>query len=306
MPSKPPFDDEDDDEFSPFSKPKTILYKPRADLYNSTSSKDDVHAPSSETGESASSASNSYDLHGSGEEDQYAKHHYPEYARGMYGHDEAAMPDEEYAISHGGQYRPKFGEQYGSFRERDRDGQYSDTLHYQDRDYLRDKERDYDPSVPEGMTPLDVLVQVFGATIPPTELENILAAHGWNFDDAMGYLVERGAGGGPGTPGAAGPMGSHLPSRQASYGPGMDERFERPSTFVGRQGMGPPGSAGRGVFVPSGPGRDPRRMERPGRVCRYFLAGECLRADCRFRSVPLRSLGFGFRLTILFYVYVYV
>jgi hypothetical protein len=51
---------------------------------------------------------------------------------------------------------------------------------------------------------------------------------------------------------------------------------------------------GRGGFQPAGRGST-RGNARPvpggGRVCRYYLAGECLRADCRFRFV--RSLFFG-------------
>lgn len=257
VPSKPPFDDEDDDEFSPFSKPKTILYKSRADMAASSNAVPPAPASSEGTGESASEQS------GGGEEDGYLGYSYTEFVPSQFVHGDEMGGEEDYPYPDQQRYAPpRFGDRYH-----------------------RDEKEDHDPNVPEGMTPLDVLVSVFGATMSPPELENVLAAHGWNFEEAMAYLVDKNSNGSNTGPGPErGPL-----SRSGS---GMID--ERGSTFVGRQGMGP--SPGRGMgFGPSpGPGgKDPRRMERPGRVCRYFLAGECLRADCRFRWAFIHSLIWG-------------
>ncbi len=43
----------------------------------------------------------------------------------------------------------------------------------------------------DGMTPFDVLSSVFGATLAPSELEEALAANGFDFDRAMAWLVDR-------------------------------------------------------------------------------------------------------------------
>jgi len=43
----------------------------------------------------------------------------------------------------------------------------------------------------DGMTPFDVLSSVFGSTLAPSELEDALAANGYDFDRAMAWLVDR-------------------------------------------------------------------------------------------------------------------
>jgi hypothetical protein len=45
----------------------------------------------------------------------------------------------------------------------------------------------------EGMTPFDVLASVFGASLAPSELEEALAANGYDFERSMAWLVERAA-----------------------------------------------------------------------------------------------------------------
>lgn len=254
-PSRPPFEDEDDDEFSPFSKAKTILYK--AAMISAAN-----HAsggpPSSEgTGETsentASSPSNSYDPPMSGEEDPYGSHSYSEYQHSSFRRAYEEGGDEGYAEFYPGAEYHRSNRGSGG-----------------DRFYERERDREqHDPNVPEGMTPLDVLVSVFGATMSPYELEDILAQHAWNFDDTMQFLIERG-------PGQSG--GSPMPGSAGFAGNGRGNMEDRNATFVGRQ------SSGRGP-LPFGPGQQSRQMTRPGRVCRYFLAGECLRSDCRFRCV---------------------
>jgi hypothetical protein len=127
----------------------------------------------------------------------------------------------------------------------------------------------------EGMTPFDVLASVFGASLAPSELEEALAANGYDFERSMAWLVERAApphGHSPQHPRSQN-MGSRI-SLVSRDGPGA-------SGYVrgGRSGYGVPntGAKGPAKFV------NGRQVQSGTRVCRYFLAGECLRADCRFR-----------------------
>lgn len=124
----------------------------------------------------------------------------------------------------------------------------------------------------DGMTPFDVLSSVFGSTLAPSELEDALATNGYDFERAMAWLVDRA-----------------LPPVPASPQIRMQQMGGR-VILVSREGPG----AVRGGRVGSGnasppPGRPATRFVngRPvqggNRVCRYFVAGECLRADCRFR-----------------------
>ncbi|KAM5532912.1 hypothetical protein V8D89_013464 [Ganoderma adspersum] len=127
----------------------------------------------------------------------------------------------------------------------------------------------------DGMTPFDVLSSVFGATLAPSELEEALAANGYDFERAMTWLVDRS-------------MASHPSPAQPRVQP-VGNRV----MLVQRDGHGVRG--GRAAF--HGPqGRSGGRFAngRPvqggNRVCRYFLAGECLRADCRFSHDLERAL----------------
>ncbi|KAI1796551.1 hypothetical protein LXA43DRAFT_986007 [Ganoderma leucocontextum] len=127
----------------------------------------------------------------------------------------------------------------------------------------------------DGMTPFDVLSSVFGATLAPSELEEALAANGYDFERAMTWLVDRS-------------MASHSSPAQ----PRIQSVGNR-VMVVQRDGHGVRG--GRAAF--HGPqGRNGGRFSngRPvqggNRVCRYFLAGECLRADCRFSHDLERAL----------------
>jgi hypothetical protein len=245
VPSKPPFDDEDDDEFSPFSKPKPILYKSnRTASFNFAASSSEDAGGTSEN--SASSPSNSYEISVSVEDDGTGAYGYREYSKPSQLYDEEGWREDDplNMQSSGLTGRYPYRQRY----ERERNGDKEDL--------------DQDPNAPEGMTPLDVLVSVFGATISPAELENILAQHGWNFDETMQFLIERGSNSG-GVYNSASRQGSSM-------------NDERQPIYVGRHG----GGRGMPPF-----NQQPRQMSRPGRVCRYFLAGECLRADCRFRYI---------------------
>lgn len=120
----------------------------------------------------------------------------------------------------------------------------------------------------DGMTPIDVLSSVFGATLPPSELEEALASNGYDFDKAINSLIDR----------------SMPTNNQPSGGPIRVLHVGNRVSLVQNAQNGGPGLGGRGnntKFTQGG-----RQNSGGNRVCRYFLAGECLRADCRFRSVP--------------------
>ncbi|KAI0820379.1 hypothetical protein BC628DRAFT_1330520 [Trametes gibbosa] len=137
---------------------------------------------------------------------------------------------------------------------------------------------DVDPEVAamltDGMTPFDVLSSVFGATLAPSELEEALAANGYDFERAMTWLVDR-----------------SLSSHPVPTQPRVQSVGNR-VMVVQRDGMM---RGGRAAFQgPQGRngGRFVNGRPAPGgnRVCRYFLAGECLRADCRFSHDLERAL----------------
>jgi hypothetical protein len=123
----------------------------------------------------------------------------------------------------------------------------------------------------DGMTPFDVLSSVFGSTLAPSELEDALAANGYDFDRAMAWLVDR-----------AMPLQS--PQNRMQH-----TGVRLTSVPTSPRGAGP--GTGRGFAPPTPTTRSAPRYVNgrpvPGgnRVCRYFVAGECLRSDCRFRFV---------------------
>ena len=144
--------------------------------------------------------------------------------------------------------------------------------HEHTRAQAQGQDDDMDPEVAamltDGMTPFDVLSSVFGASLAPSELEEALAANGYDFERAMTWLVDR-----------------SMPSHPSPAQPRIQSVGNR-VMIVQRDGQGVRG--GRASFH-GPPGRNGGRFMggRPAqggnRVCRYFLAGECLRADCRFR-----------------------
>lgn len=117
-----------------------------------------------------------------------------------------------------------------------------------------------------GMTPLDVLSSVF-TSLSSAELEDALIRTNYDFEAAMGMLVSVHSGGPPRS-------GASTPVRTGSPRPGAIRPREGYFQAGGRAG----GAVSPGLFGRGGPG-----SMVGGRVCRYFLAGECRRADCRFR-----------------------
>ncbi|KAL0580574.1 hypothetical protein V5O48_001399 [Marasmius crinis-equi] len=127
----------------------------------------------------------------------------------------------------------------------------------------------------DGMTPFDVLSSVFGSTLAPSELEEALAENAYDFERSMQWLIERA-----------------LPQLPPQTHPLKMQHMGGRVTLVSRDMRG----MNRGGYQSSGPGRSAPRYVNgkpvPGgnRVCRYFVAGECLRADCRFSHDLERAL----------------
>ncbi|WVQ63721.1 uncharacterized protein L199_001874 [Kwoniella botswanensis] len=138
-----------------------------------------------------------------------------------------------------------------------------------------------------GMTPLDVLCSVF-TSVPRSELEDALHRSGYDFESAMGYLVSQHTHhprSGASTPqrvssprpllgvgnrgGVGSVMGHHAPERGYFQQGGRSFRGDMSPGFVG------------GTRSPGG---------NAGKMCRYFLAGECRRSDCRFSHDIDRAL----------------
>jgi hypothetical protein len=161
------------------------------------------------------------------------------------------------------------------------DPRYIDQGHFQDQ-------HEYDSPTPEntpemeaeaaamltdGMTPFDVLSSVFGSTLAPSELEDALANNGYDFDRSMAWLVDRALPPAPqGSPIRTQPMGGRVTLVSNPAGLAHGSRG-------GYQNISPPNGRTAPRYI------NGRPVQGGNRVCRYFVAGECLRADCRFRSV---------------------
>ncbi|KDR67921.1 hypothetical protein GALMADRAFT_257406 [Galerina marginata CBS 339.88] len=129
----------------------------------------------------------------------------------------------------------------------------------------------------DGMTPFDVLSSVFGSTLAPSELEEALAASGFDFDRAMAWLVDRAL---PAAP-------THSPQNRMQHMGARVTLVSRDAVRGGARGVGfQPAAAGR----PAPRYTNGRPVPGGNRVCRYFVAGECLRADCRFSHDLERAL----------------
>ncbi|OCB89973.1 hypothetical protein A7U60_g2828 [Sanghuangporus baumii] len=146
-----------------------------------------------------------------------------------------------------------------------------------------DFDSDQAAALTDGMTPFDVLSSVFGATLAPSELEEALTMNGYDFERAMQWLVDRAR---PAPPSS----GSARVHGQQNYVYAGDGVHVVPRGLLrgGRGGFG----GGRGATGRygngNGTGRPPAQTNN--RVCRYFLQGECLRADCRFSHDLDRAL----------------
>jgi hypothetical protein len=127
-----------------------------------------------------------------------------------------------------------------------------------------------------GMTPLDVLSSVF-STVPRTELEDALVRANYDFESAMAILVSyyQSSRSGASTPGRIGSPRPALLGVGSRGGVASGHFAPREGYFTqGGRSFSGHHSPGLGNRSPGGQGT---------RMCRYFLAGECRRADCRFR-----------------------
>ncbi|KAF8449124.1 hypothetical protein L210DRAFT_977922 [Boletus edulis BED1] len=157
-----------------------------------------------------------------------------------------------------------------------RSGYYSIGYEYDSQYDSPGEDPDTAGYLTDGMTPLDVLSSVFGSTLAPSELEEALSHNGYDFEKAMAWLVDRAL---PSTP-------QHTQTRMQSMGGRV--------TLVTRDGPTGILRGGRSGYtnLARSPGRGTGVRPVPGgnRVCRYYLAGECLRADCRFSHDLERAL----------------
>lgn len=149
------------------------------------------------------------------------------------------------------------------------------------------------------LTPFDHLHSIFGADVSEQVLEEALNQTGFDVDKAIEYIIDTQMGTLPPQPPPG--MGPPPPG-MAGAPPGMEFLPPPPSRGFGASGSRPlvisrdsfdgfgGGNGGRGG------GASPRfggsRSGTPtgeaggrgvgGRVCRFYLAGNCLRSDCRF------------------------
>lgn len=157
-----------------------------------------------------------------------------------------------------------------------RAGYYSTGYDYDSQYDTPGEDPDTSGYLTDGMTPLDVLSSVFGSTLAPSELEEALSQNGYDFEKAMAWLVDRAL---PSTPQHTQtrmqPMGGHVTLVTRDGPTSMLRGCRSGYTNVARQAV-------RGTSARPVPGGN--------RVCRYYLAGECLRADCRFRYNTLNYI----------------
>ncbi|ESK97727.1 zinc finger ccch type domain containing protein [Moniliophthora roreri MCA 2997] len=136
-----------------------------------------------------------------------------------------------------------------------------------------DDDNEENATLTDGMTPFDVLSSVFGSTLAPSELEDALAANGYDFERSMQWLIERAL------PQPA-PQNAQVKMQHVGGRVTVVSRDIRGGARGGYQSTGRPAPRYvNGRPVPGG-----------NRVCRYFVAGECLRADCRFSHDLERAL----------------
>jgi hypothetical protein len=126
----------------------------------------------------------------------------------------------------------------------------------------------------DDMTPFDVLTSIFGSSLTQPELEEALENNGYDFEAAMAWIVDK----------SSPSVEEKIPYYLDSLGNSEKIRIAPREGFF-RDGF-------RGGFPHRGGMRGNLRGGPPGRaagnkVCRYYLAGECMRADCRFRWVAI-------------------
>ncbi|KAG8854563.1 hypothetical protein FRB96_007433 [Tulasnella sp. 330] len=141
----------------------------------------------------------------------------------------------------------------------------------------------------DGMTPFEVLHSIFGASVPPATLEEALNKNGYEFEAAMAWLIDSGGKAVP--PGSPQPSTALRPMMLPVTGSGGRVVTASRDAVNLMRGGAPAGMMGRGGASAAGNWMGQRpAVATGGRVCRYFLAGECRRADCRFSHDVERAL----------------
>ncbi|CAE6459017.1 unnamed protein product [Rhizoctonia solani] len=133
---------------------------------------------------------------------------------------------------------------------------------------------------PLSLTPMEVLARIFGSSVSQTDLEDALTQAGWEFDGAVALLMERTKPGSKAIQVKPAPAAGLTPSPvMRSAGVAVVPR----ETFMQTRGAAKgQAAAGKSIASPGG--------SAANRVCRYYLAGECRRADCRFSHDVDRAL----------------
>ncbi|KAI5122503.1 hypothetical protein M0805_001411 [Coniferiporia weirii] len=205
---------------------------------------------------------------------------------GAYPHPSSSYPDMFGEFDNGGEqaYGPA---SYYEQHQQQLHGQMGLSPGKNDGDFDPDYDSEAASALTDGMTPFDVLSSVFGATLAPSELEEALAVNGYDFERAMQWLVERAR------PASSPPNAQRMQGQSFGYGGGGVHVVPRTHASMvvrgGRAGFGGAGPNARGAGrYGNGTGRPP--VQGGNRVCRYFLAGECMRADCRFSHDLDRAL----------------
>jgi hypothetical protein len=130
----------------------------------------------------------------------------------------------------------------------------------------------------QDMTPFEVLSSVFGSSVSPGLLQEALDNSGYDFDGAMAWLVDQAL---PPPPPGLLQHNTTMMQRGGVMVVGRDSQYAQ-----ARLGNNPNGRN-------SGRYGHQQKNNTGNRVCRYFLQGECRRADCRFRRVFSASFHSG-------------
>jgi len=123
----------------------------------------------------------------------------------------------------------------------------------------------------QDMTPFEVLSSVFGSSVSPALLQEALDNSGYDFDGAMAWLVDQAL---PPPPPGLLQHNTTMMQRGGVMVVGRESQYAQ--TRLGNN----PNGRNSGRY-----GQQQQKNNTGNRVCRYFLQGECRRADCRFRQV---------------------
>lgn len=148
-------------------------------------------------------------------------------------------------------------------------------------------------TVGSSMTPMEVLGSIF-TSLTTHELEVALHKWGYDLDSTMQYLIAAGESGDASSP--LGAVKAFVPREGYVVAGGRNGSFSASNVAASSNSLLAGGGAmlqhgasasrvvgdGAGTGGVGSPSRFGTRSPFGGRVCRYYLQGECRRADCRF------------------------